>query len=41
MGGKETRSNLCGKKEETPDFVLTINFGEETYEASVRGCQNI
>jgi len=22
-----------------PDFVLTINFGEKTYEANVRGCQ--
>jgi len=22
-----------------PDFVLTINFGGKTYEASVRGCQ--
>jgi hypothetical protein len=39
MGRKETRRNLCGKKDEKPDFVLTINFGEETYEASVRGCQ--
>jgi hypothetical protein len=39
MGGKETRRNLCGKKDEKPDFELTINFGEETYKASVRGCQ--
>ena len=42
MGIKETRRNLRGKKkEEKPGFVLTINFGEETYGASVRGCQNI